>query len=152
MEQQLAGLLQQVAQTQDSLTQAMERQRALSEQQARLVETQRTQYEQQRATDQQTLGQLHDSLEAQRAHMTRELEVLTHGMQQLARPHHQGVVDVKAVGKPSDLGGKEGSTEVIGREWPVWTYTFTAWFCSQFQHGEECLEWARDEAGRSRPT
>ena len=69
----------------------------------------------------------------------RSLEVLAS-----QRSQRTGVVDVKGVGKPEMLGGK---TEAVQKEWTTWSYKFTIWIGSQFEHGSDILEWSkqRDE-------
>ena len=57
------------------------------------------------------------------------------------KERRSGVVDVKGVGKPDTLKGKE---DVVRKEWVSWSYTFSVWFGSQFEKGAEILEWARD--------
>ena len=40
----------------------------------------------------------------------------------------------------------EALKEAVNREWPSWSYMFITWFSSQFTHGEQALEWARDHS------
>ena len=46
-----------------------------------------------------------------------------------------GLVDAKAVSKPSAFTGKES-------DWNGWSYKFTTWINTQFKDGEEILDWA----------
>eukprot|EP00971_Amphidinium_carterae_P014303 282616-Amphidinium_carterae.1 len=55
---------------------------------------------------------------------------------------NRGVIDIKQVGKPELF---KGNREALLNDWSSWSYMFITWFSSQFQHGEDALEWARDE-------
>ena len=77
-----------------------------------------------------------------------------HGQQQLAaatqniasstqgasRP--RGLIDVKAVGRPSPLGG---SLEEASRNWRQWNYRLELWLASQFPEARKILSWAREK-------
>ena len=51
-----------------------------------------------------------------------------------------GAVDVKGVGKPSEL---KGSQDEVAKAWKSWSYKFETWFCSQWPAGQQALDWAR---------
>lgn len=51
----------------------------------------------------------------------------------------EGLVDVKAVGKPEVLSGTK---EEIKTEWPLWSFQFIIWFASQWTDGEALLKWS----------
>ena len=51
-----------------------------------------------------------------------------------------GTVDVKGVGKPSEL---KGSHDEVAKAWKSWSYKFETWFCSQWPAGQQALDWAR---------
>ena len=51
-----------------------------------------------------------------------------------------GTVDVKGVGKPSEL---KGSHDEVAQAWKSWSYKFETWFCSQWPAGQQALDWAR---------
>ena len=57
------------------------------------------------------------------------------------KAHRTGVVDVKSIGKPDILQGKKDD---IGRQWKNWSFRFEIWLSSQFDKGQEILDWARE--------
>ena len=88
-------------------------------------------------TQNQTLA---ENMQAQQQHndlMFRSLANAVTSMQNRST----GVVDVRQVGKPDILKGNRDSAF---KEWPTWSYMFVTWFSSQFESGEDILNWARD--------
>ena len=47
---------------------------------------------------------------------------------------------MKQVGKPDNT---KGSEDALHRDWPDWSCGFHTWCCSQFEHAEVALEWAK---------
>ena len=63
----------------------------------------------------------------------------------MTRPAQRpGIVDVKGVGKPEKLQGK--NKEQIRKSWPNWVFTMQTWFGSQWQYGQQILDWAEHSA------
>ena len=48
-----------------------------------------------------------------------------------------GTVDVKRVGKPSEL---KGSHDEVAKTWKSWSYKFETWFSGQWPAGQQALE------------
>ena len=51
-----------------------------------------------------------------------------------------GTVDVKGVGKPSEM---KGSQDEVAKTWKSWSYKFETWFCSQWPAGQQALDHER---------
>ena len=51
-----------------------------------------------------------------------------------------GTVDVKGVGKPSELKGFHNE---VAKAWKSWGYKLETWFCSQWLAGQQALDWPR---------
>ena len=56
----------------------------------------------------------------------------------------EGLIDVKAVGKPEVLNGTK---EEIKSKWPLWSFQVTTWFASQWTAGEAMLKWSEKQTG-----
>lgn len=60
------------------------------------------------------------------------------------RDEREGLIDVKAVGKPETLSGTK---EEIKAKWPLWSFQFITWFASQWTAGEAMLKWSEKQTG-----
>ncbi|CAE7196707.1 unnamed protein product [Symbiodinium sp. CCMP2592] len=76
-----------------------------------------------------------------------------HGQQQLAAATQsfasassatkgRGLIDVKAVGRPSQLGG---TLEEASRNWRQWSYRLELWLASQFPDARKILAWVKEK-------
>ena len=60
------------------------------------------------------------------------------------KDEREGLIDVKAVGKPEVLSGTK---EEIKTKWPLWSFQFITWFASQWTAGEAMLKWSEKQTG-----
>ena len=124
-EQLLANMFHQLRQTNIALAQNLTQSRDATQQQLAATQQQLIEMSNRAARTEDTMAAMQATMAAL-----------------AARASERGVVDVKQVGKPENLSGK--NSDEFARMFPNWAYTFTSWFGSQFVHGEEALEWARN--------
>ncbi|CAE7420072.1 RE2, partial [Symbiodinium sp. CCMP2592] len=95
-------------------------------------------------------------LQGQQEQLQRLQEMMgaqVHGQQQLAAATQsfasassaatkgRGLIDVKAVGRPSQLGG---TLEEASRNWRQWSYRLELWLASQFPDARKIVAWVKE--------
>ena len=84
----------------------------------------------------QAVQQLQVQLASQQEALQAVMRENAHFMQaESSRRSQSSLVDARAVQRPSNFDGKEAS-------WQPWSYKFSKWMSSQFNEGEEILDWA----------
>ncbi|CAE7627361.1 unnamed protein product [Symbiodinium sp. CCMP2592] len=101
-------------------------------------------------------------LQGQQEQLQRLQEMMgaqVHGQQQLAAATQsfasassatkgRGLIDVKAVGRPSQLGG---TLEEASRNWRQWSYRLELWLASQFPDARKILAWVKEKGDTEIP-